>query len=330
MKTFSQIIDEGYTYPTGISEDLQAVIYDWYQDRYVADDTKFPLWFSRALKNNYERYEQLLRIEPGIAEYDWLVTEYQELQRQNTGSSTDTTTISKEGTNDLTRNVTGSKTDTGRDTRAITASGTNTTSNDRTDSRTVNRDDSVITTGTGSTTGDTEVTSKGDDKTLVRMLPMQQIPVPAGQPTSFNVSDAVFDWATASEQQGIGHENTTNTDESTSITSRDETNTDSDITESSTSSTDIAGTNSSQQSITDTHEFSDATTSRLVDTGATAESTEGTKEHSDEGLTREIRTGRNGEVSAILERAKKFISSTNAWDWLTTKIEPTFMGVYEI
>lgn len=91
---------------------LNQTIYDWYKYRYLSfvDTDKFRDILRRTISVALPRYEQLLRIEPGVAEYDWLVGVYRERQLkrksdheletsrgkdqvQSTGTDTDVGTI---------------------------------------------------------------------------------------------------------------------------------------------------------------------------------------------------------------------------------------------
>lgn len=66
---------------------LIEVIDSWFQNRQVVDDDNFGLYFRRVLNRDYGRYQQLLRIEPEISEYDWLVEYYKEAQTSNNVNS---------------------------------------------------------------------------------------------------------------------------------------------------------------------------------------------------------------------------------------------------
>ena len=61
---------------------LKEEIKAWFGYRRVCtiNPEKFLVFFHRTLRNDHERYSQLLRIEPGVAEYDWLVQQYHERQ----------------------------------------------------------------------------------------------------------------------------------------------------------------------------------------------------------------------------------------------------------
>lgn len=72
-----------------IPDDLQTTINSWYDFRYVCDDEQFPVFFQRILIRDYFQYQELLRLQPGYAHYDWLVTMYQEQQTKSKTASSD-------------------------------------------------------------------------------------------------------------------------------------------------------------------------------------------------------------------------------------------------
>lgn len=80
------------TYPSQIPESLQATILDWFQFRDIAgtEDT-FPVYFNRVLNRDYRRYNELLKLEPGTVEYEWLIL------RKISGSSSQTSEGSESG-----------------------------------------------------------------------------------------------------------------------------------------------------------------------------------------------------------------------------------------
>lgn len=156
-KTLNQIKNEGYVYPGFISEDLRGLIDDWFGSRIVCDDDYFPLFFNRVLARDYKRYHEILRIEPGYAEYDWLVQHYTESQRKNRqeDSSTRAKTVSNETTGTSRNTVEGHDTSQGSFTGSVSNSGTSedtlvgrTTDND-TYSSTRTPDITVTINGTG-------------------------------------------------------------------------------------------------------------------------------------------------------------------------------------
>lgn len=61
----------------------------WFDLRYVCDDDNFPRFFRRLLIQDYFQYQEMLRLQPGYAHYDWLVTMYQEQQTLSKTASSD-------------------------------------------------------------------------------------------------------------------------------------------------------------------------------------------------------------------------------------------------
>lgn len=88
-------------------ETVQQAVEDWFRYRYIGfeDTAKFLAVLQRNVAVNYPIYKQKLRIQPGVSEYDWLVTTYRERQFGTKGSNTskttrgdDTTTTTGDGT----------------------------------------------------------------------------------------------------------------------------------------------------------------------------------------------------------------------------------------
>lgn len=124
-------------YPTTIPDALQEALLEWYQYREVADDEKFETWYLRHLNRDYPRYAQILRIEAGVSQYDWLVQNYKEQQHYYTGQTQEETnrTLDREtlGTATDTGNTSKTLATTGSDTTATTYGKTLTTNNQTTD-----------------------------------------------------------------------------------------------------------------------------------------------------------------------------------------------------
>lgn len=77
-KKFMEIIEEGYSFPEEIDDPTQEAIISWFYDRRVCDNEKFERFFNRELLLRYPQYVQLLRIDPTVSGFDWLVTDYTE------------------------------------------------------------------------------------------------------------------------------------------------------------------------------------------------------------------------------------------------------------
>lgn len=166
-------------------ETVQSSVYNWFKYRYIgfSDEDKFLDILQRNVSINYPIYKQKLRIEPGVAQYDWLVSEYRERQLKVTGTTgstrthgADTVTTSGEssGTETTTRDLTDTTARTGSQTDAKTGTDTLTRQTDSTATKggntTVTDDITDTHTKTGSdTTSDSGTVSHaktGTDTTL--------------------------------------------------------------------------------------------------------------------------------------------------------------------
>lgn len=81
------------TFPTLLTDGTKQTIFDWFQDREVTNEEKFNIYFNRTLNRDLPQFYQLLRIEPGfeesgVAQYDWFVEDYEELERTHNGFNT--------------------------------------------------------------------------------------------------------------------------------------------------------------------------------------------------------------------------------------------------
>lgn len=109
--TFQNLLndyDEDEIFPLEIDDALRETIKKWFKYRRlcVSNPEKFILFFQRVLLSNYLRYRELLRIEPGVSKFDWLVETYREMQ------NTRLATISDEELSILNGTVTGQTTGT--------------------------------------------------------------------------------------------------------------------------------------------------------------------------------------------------------------------------
>lgn len=73
-------------------ETVQAAVFNWFKYRYIGfeDPDKFLDILQRNVSINYPIYQQKLRIEPGVSQYDWLVSDYRERQLKSKGQSNST------------------------------------------------------------------------------------------------------------------------------------------------------------------------------------------------------------------------------------------------
>lgn len=105
-QTFQQMIDNGYTFPEEIDQLTQELIIEWFMFREISSNNRFVVWFNRSLSLNYKYYRQLMRIDPTVSEFDWLIENY--VEKQNTIQSTNVNDRKEENTtqNDRVHNST--------------------------------------------------------------------------------------------------------------------------------------------------------------------------------------------------------------------------------
>lgn len=357
---------------------LNQTIYDWYKYRYLSfvDTDKFRDILRRTISVSLPRYEQLLRIEPGVSEYDWLVGVYRERQLkrksdhaletsrgsdqvQSSGTNTDAGTITHtHGTiSDLKGGVV-SKSHTGNidDTRTgghdiSSVSGKNTTTySPRVSKKTTNGGDRQAWSG---------------DQSLASNLPMSESYSKFIEPTDSESSATgsgefyehayqhmpALDWSAPSSQSQAGHREYVK--DGSSVTESfiydegvkgDVTVTEGDKTNPTTSKF----TYNSEKNSRDFNDTEQTTYNNLSNTRTRGNDTDGrdltktnqettTKTYGNINVSgngnitdREQVTGRNDDPAKILERASRFIKSTNAFEWLRHEIEPCFLGLYDI
>lgn len=278
-QTFQQILNNGYTFPDNIDEPTQELIKEWFQYRQVADNNKFIPWFNRSLNLNYSYYRQLLRIDPTVSDYDWLIENYKEslYNSEKTGKTTGTDTqTSKQdiiGTGDI--NVTANLESTGESTTKDNSQGFN------------------------------------REGRLSRVAPMSQEYTTADITARNNESISVGEQSLTGFASGFPNlniQNPTSTGDTLSkngVLSQNQ--------NSETSNTKNTSTTSSSDNRTTT---SNNTVSKNIDDTESVQNTS-------------IESGRNANIADLLEKAKSFILSSKAWDFLYKELDKTFLQVYD-
>lgn len=99
LKTFNEVLathTDNEIFPQS-DPALNQAIKDWYGTRKICaeSETDFIRFFRRLYNKDYNQYVQILRIEPGVSDYDWLVQEYRERQRTIDESMSGSATVSK-------------------------------------------------------------------------------------------------------------------------------------------------------------------------------------------------------------------------------------------
>lgn len=278
-QTFQQILNNGYTFPTDIDEPTQELIKEWFQYRQVADNNKFIPWFNRSLNLNYPYYRQLLRIDPTVSNYDWLIENYKEslYNSEKTGKS--------KGSN------------------------LQTNKQDITGTSDINTSVNSETTGESNTKDNTQGFNR--DSSLSRVAPMSQEytveEITARNSENISVGgETITGYATGFPNLNIQNPTTTGDTLNKNGTVSQNQNTESSMTKNTsvTSSSDNRTTTNNNTSSKQTEE-----TESLQNTS--------------------IESGRNVNIAELLQKAKSFILSSKAWDFLYKELDKTFLQVYE-
>lgn len=334
MKTFQTIIDEvgeNAVYPSieGLDDAFKNACSMWFAGREVSSDQNFIRFFQRVIIRDFGQYKQLLRIEPGIASYDWLVQNYQEAMTENTQNSSESTSQGTVNTvtNDLEDNTTRNATGTSDTTVTNDLANANTRISTTTHGATV----STITSDTNQAGGsDTRTGSdKSDSKSLQKENPMS-ISYAGGIDIS-HLSGHVgndLSWEYPGGQSESAQE--TESSDTTTYGRTDTRSASSTVTNGGEDETvdESSGTNTGTV-VTD----SDTTNNETVKTERTGTvetvgSVSGTRTGNGTQVTKHIDTGRNVDVATLLTNATSFIVNSSAWEWIRRRLEPCFMGIY--
>lgn len=367
MMTFSEVIEAKGAYNVFPITDtpLNTLITNWYSSRVIgcenADD--FIRFFKRVYNRDYRAYYQMLRLDPRVTDYDWLVQTYRERQKTNdvavngsrsethidnkaydTVESTDTTTG---GTNTRTLNT--------RDSNIVSRTGSDSTQVSQSTSSQRDTDTNYTRTSEGAQettgTGENDTLTNSNSSGLSKSTPMsvsytsngavdrEQISVGNNSVTTDTVNGLNFTYADGQTLASVkgGTYNATETHETTSNSDNivDETIVQDSTNGSLETNTDGSFENSETGNLTHTGTITDA----LSNTGSVEKSTEGTVTDTisvsgtngskSEALEREIWTGRDKEVAELLARACTYIAQTDAFSWLCDKLDVCFYGIYE-
>lgn len=357
LLTMQEIRATTEIYPSNIDifqADKEA-INSWFDTRYVCDNEKFVLFFKRVLVRDYGLYRQLLRNEPDISKYDWLVQQYNESQTYEkgseqgetnatgtaTGTATTNGTATHNNTNSTVINANGTHTHNGTDTD--TGNGTSNTVNGGIDTTNRNSTESHSETTETNASGTDTVTDNAhtNTKSLNRENPMS-ISYAGGASIDGNNNTGALDWQYPS---GQNEQDTRNRDTTTTDYGRtDETETGGNSSTSGTESTshghtvNVTDSHTNTKTITatdtdikqDTHTGTDAGTETNTTTATNSNSTTSTtgtvnnKQH----ITQHVNTGRSVDTATLLSQAQAYIMNSSAFQWLYSRLDVCFMGVY--
>ena len=334
MKTFQTIINEvgaENVYPAldGLDDAFKNACSMWFASREVSSDQNFVRFFQRIIIRDFGQYKQLLRIEPNIASYDWLVQNYKESMTENTRNSSESTS---EGIiNTRTDNLANGQT------KTITRDHDETITNNLADANTrittTTHGATVTTTATDTETAGGSDTRTGSNKSDTKQLSKEN-PMSISYSGGIDISHLtghtgnLLDWEYPSGQSESASE-----DESTDTTNYGRTNTRAlDSVVSNGGEDEIVDENSGTKTgtVTKATDASDTETISGTNTGTveTVGSVSGTKTGNGTNVMKHIDTGRNIDISTLLNNATSFIINSSAWEWMRRRLEPCFMGIY--
>lgn len=298
-------------FPEYLTDDLILTIEEWYDDREIVDDTKFGLYLNRVLNRDYARYVELLRLEPGISKYDWLVNRYNEWRTWGTDNTSDEGKHTKEYGMTLKRQK-GTADDT-----LVTASGGDYkehTEYGGSDENVINARKRVL---DGSTTP-----NAGSTKTAKAASVDKNNPYSVSYEGAAAGSIPALDWSTSSTQAQT----------ETSETIVYDGGSDKEHTE----ETESGGDTTKYGQTRDTYASGSKTTkTESKTTGADDDIYGGSDTDKDESKTGfdtdryHMESGRTGDPVPMLKDAVEFIKKTSSWQWLASRLEICFMGVFD-
>ena len=316
-----------------IYEEDKAKLYDWFQFRELCTDNtdKFLVFYRRYLQMYYPKYLLLLETEikdnPEFNNYKIEIT----TQNRNYGTITDTVVGSI--INSIKQNSKVDDTGTVGDILNATR-----TMNDRFDNHLTDTSESTEVnhkemSTNNNDTSTSNITSDSDNKGLTRQLP-QSISYGDGTAESPAIgSDGypekfAWDTATAQAEDKVHEEqHITNTSLGETLSSQDDTTT-------SNSSLNKTGYTTDAQTIKDDKTNTLTRNLSSVNTGETSgtqsNNTSSTKELDDKHDTLRTIQGVMGiSETQLREDVWNFIQNSISFDWLRSKMEVCFMGVYE-
>lgn len=334
MKTFQTILNETgeeNVFPSieGMNEDFKNAVKLWFSLREVSSNNNFVQYFQRILYRDFGQYLQLLRIEPNIAQYDWLVQNYTEAMTETTNSVTGSTSGQTSGTQ--TNNLANSQTKTGSG--SIDTTVTNNLSDATTDSTTTTHGHTVTNIVTDTNQASGTDSHAGSNKSDVKNL-QKENPMSVSYANGLNIDGTggataqSLDWQYPSNQAESA---SVSEDSDTTTYGRKDTHSVNGTTTNGGQDT-VSGTGSASHTgtVTTDTDTSVSETVQGTNTGTVQNtgSTSGSHTESGTNVVKHIDTGRNVDISTLLENATSFIINSSAFEWMRKRLEPCFMGIY--
>lgn len=297
LKTLTEIMDEGFEFPTSIDDLTKETIIGWFGLRRVANNKNFARWFTRQLNLSYPYYRQLMRIDPTISDFDWLIENYLESKSNGTRYS-----------DNKNEKITSTKNDS-----TTTTGGTTTT-------KTVGSSESGDTTTTSDTEKHADLTGTYErNEGMARTAPM------SAEYSADDLDNAdsmtIGSKTISGYHQGLAKPSILNP---TSVT--DQLNT---------SQTATDGKHESSGTSTSTGNTShDETTTGEINNNVKVSGTIGASETDTNVNNRTtedlyISSGRNTDIATLIDKARYAIINSRAWDYLYRQLNLCFMQVYE-
>ena len=331
------------TFPTTVTTELKTTIFDWFQFREVCDDEKFNVFFNRVLNRDLSHYNEMLMIENTTMNWgldDWFLTHHGTGTDANTGTTEQTTngTLGRTGTDTTTEDSTSKDTgDTKTDSTASSETHETSSDTDKTDYGKTSASHSANASTTATETTDKKDTtasakSNSDSSSGNRILP---------QSTVYKSTAGTLpklDWTYMSSQaQTTGNTTSSNTSTETG-------NGTSKTTESGTADSTITDggsdtkTGSGKSDSTASNSGNTTTTNNLLNTRhssiETVHNTTDTTKNKVNGSSTSNGNheddGTDGIRAELIEKTLRCIRNSVAWSWLEKRLEPCFIGVYEI
>lgn len=329
-----------------LDEATETALYNYFSFRKVGDNqevmrkdgtsvTLFEAYFKRTLVMYAKQYLDLLRVQ--TIEFDPMVTNYLErlvnnvrsnaqskntevsnVSTGNTGSTTKTTDSRKgnETGNRHSEDVGNHNVTTDNDTTTVTSDSGTVQSSSKTDRDTKTNDTNTH----DGTHGDRQMQAE---------LPQSATGAGAGLPSDLN-------WAYATRQQeSDGKEKHTDKHDGTVKDSETGSNTQQSTNSGTQKNTgtvkviDIDETNRDENTNINRTETGESSTQGNVQTTQRVDNTgKETNTGNETGETKERLSGRNASPASLLTEAREYVMRTNAWVWLTNKLDKCFMDSY--
>ena len=322
---------------TNIDEATQQNIYNWFQFRYLCDNSRFLAYFQRQVLLYQMQYLSYLRVE--TTEIDPMVADYMERQILRDGSTvakttgTDTTTGSNNSTDSTEysgSDVTAFETERNGNSEGTT-NGTTTTTNSGSDVTTVEYGKTSNTNNESTTANEATSSDSSDNQGMTGQTPDSSVYPASGFPENLQ-----WQYASTQAQNKVTGEHSENSESTVngSTTVTEGGSDDTTLTHGLKSEVVTTGNTTGTDSVSGT----DTTTvqhGQKVANTVTGDSSSSVEHNTSVDTTvnddtRERYSGRHESPQDLLDRARSYILNTNAFKWFIEKLDPCFLAFYEV